>query len=410
MTNSMATDQARTFDLDTMIAPMDPATFFSQYWEKRPLVLSRETPGYYSGLCSLADIDQILSSTDMRYPAIRLIRNGPDLPPEAYTHDLRSRRYVFTGVCDTERVLLEYQRGATILLQRFERSWGPLAHLCRNLEARVCHPVDANVYLTPASSQGFTAHYDAHDVFILQIAGSKHWRLYDAPLRLPMESQPYNPAETRFGPCSHECDVHPGDLIYLPRGTGHEALTSDTSSLHITIGVTPHTWADVLVEAVQTVARQDDRFRESAPLALERTADTAALTALTEHFAGLLAAVSEKAGVHGVLDLMTERFIATRRPLLHGQLAQVDDLGHLGLQTVVTRRPGVIYRLSAAEHGTTLAFHRKKITFPSHMEPVLRYVATGHAVEVGSIPDLEPLERLLFAQRLLREGFLTIVK
>jgi hypothetical protein len=43
------------------------------------------------------------------------------------------------------------------------------------------------------------------------------------------------------------------------------------------------------------------------------------------------------------------------------------------------------------------------------MEGVLRHVASGHAVEVGSIPDLEPLERMLFAQRLVREGFLAIV-
>ena len=125
---------------------------------------------------------------------------------------------------------------------------------------------------------------------------------------------------------------------------------------------------------------------------------------------GLLAALSEKASVHDVLELMAERFVATRRPLLDGQLTQVDELGHLRLQTIVARRPGVIYRLSVAENGATLTFHRKTITFPPHMEPVLRYVATGHAVEVGSIPDLEPLERLLFAQRLLREGFLTIVK
>jgi hypothetical protein len=44
------------------------------------------------------------------------------------------------------------------------------------------------------------------------------------------------------------------------------------------------------------------------------------------------------------------------------------------------------------------------------MEGVLRHVASGQLVEVGSIPDLEPLERMLFAQRLVREGFLTIVR
>ena len=76
-------------------------------------------------------------------------------PTDAYTRDLRSRRFVFAGVSDTDRILLEYQRGATMLLQRLERSWPPLAALCRNLEQVFYHPVDANADLTPASSQGF---------------------------------------------------------------------------------------------------------------------------------------------------------------------------------------------------------------------------------------------------------------
>ena len=85
-------------------------------------------------LCSLADVDQILSSTDLRYPAICLVKHGPDLPIDAYTRDLRSRRFVFAGAGDIDRILFEYQRGATILLQRLERSWPPIAALCSNLE------------------------------------------------------------------------------------------------------------------------------------------------------------------------------------------------------------------------------------------------------------------------------------
>jgi ribosomal protein L16 Arg81 hydroxylase len=395
-----------TFDFAGMISPIEANTFFDEYWEKRPLVLSGRAPDRYAGLFSLADLDHILSSTDLRYPALRLIRNGPDLPTEAYTYDLRSRRFVFTGACDAERVLWEYQRGATILLQRVERSWAPLAELCRNLEALLHHPVDANAYLTPRSAQGFAAHYDTHDVFILQIAGAKHWRLYDAPLRLPMESQPHSATQLPFGACTHECDLQPGDLIYLPRGTGHEALTSDSSSLHITLGVTPHTWADVLVDAVLTAAHQDERFRESVPLALRHTGDEA--FSFAEHFSSLLATLSESVRVDAVLDRLSERFIAARPPLLNGQLAQIDELHHLGLETMVVRRPGVIYRLISTDDGVTLAFHRRKITYPLHMEPTLRYIAAAPPFQVGSIPHLEPLERMLLVQRLVREGFLTL--
>ena len=32
-----------------------------------------------------------------------------------------------------------------------------------------------NAYITPPENQGFAAHYDTHDVFVLQVSGSKRW-------------------------------------------------------------------------------------------------------------------------------------------------------------------------------------------------------------------------------------------
>ena len=406
MTTSQTTRAA--FDFDLLIAPIEPAHFFAEFWEKRPLVISRQSPDYYSGLCSLADVDWILSSTDLRYPAIRLVRHGPDLPTNAYTRDLRSRRFVFAGVGDTDRILLEYQRGATILLQRVERSWPPLTALCGNLEQVFYHPVDANAYLTPASSQGFGVHYDTHDVFILQLAGSKHWRLYDAPLRLPLESQPFDQLDVNPGPLSQQIDLHAGDLIYLPRGTFHEALSSTcSSSLHVTVAITPHRWADLIADAVAVVARQDERFRESVPLGPLRGQDAGALE---DRFEELLHILSERVNLAEVLDAMTDRFIAERRPPLDGQLAQLEELGRLRLRTVVARRAGLLYRLALQQDKVMLVFSRKKITYPSEMEPALRYIAAAGEFEVGSIPNLDVAQRLLLVHRLVREGFLIVVR
>jgi ribosomal protein L16 Arg81 hydroxylase len=405
MTTSQTTRAA--FDFDLLIAPIEPAHFFAEFWEKRPLVISRQSPDYYSGLCSLADVDWILSSTDLRYPAIRLVRHGPDLPTNAYTRDLRSRRFVFAGVGDTDGILLEYQRGATILLQRVERSWPPLTALCGNLEQVFYHPVDANAYLTPASSQGFGVHYDTHDVFILQLAGSKHWRLYDAPLRLPLESQPIDQLDVNPGPLSQQIDLHAGDLIYLPRGTFHEALSSTCSSLHVTVAITPHRWADLIADAVAVVARQDERFRESVPLGPLRGQDAGALE---DRFEELLHILSERVNLAEVLDAMTDRFIAERRPPLDGQLAQLEELGRLRLRTVVARRAGLLYRLALQQDKVMLVFSRKKITYPSEMEPALRYIAAAGEFEVGSIPNLDVAQRLLLVHRLVREGFLIVVR
>lgn len=452
------------FDFARLIAPIDERTFFDEYWEKRPLVLSRGAADYYSGLCSIADVDHILTAGDLRYPSLRLIKNGPDLPLEAFTHDVRSRRFTFTGVCDTERVLEEYQAGATILLQRLDRTWPALGALCRCLEERFFHAADANVYLTPKAAQGFGAHYDTHDVFVLQIAGTKHWRLHDTPVRLPLESQPFDGRVITAGPCVQELDVHPGDLIYLPRGTIHSALTSDTSSLHVTIGVTPQTWTDVLVAAILARAHGDERLRAAVPLSPDRRTDRhedgppkdgppkggphvppgppdaethispgppkggpyiplgppeggphipqgqsaprGQSAAIQEHFAQLLTSVAANVDVRSVLDSMQARFVAERRPRLDGRLVEIEATANAALSPRVARRQGVIYRLSVTDGKAVLSFHSKTMAYPAHFEAALRYVAEGAAIDMASIPGLDVVERMLFVQRLVREGFL----
>ena len=44
-----------------------------------------------------------------------------------------------------------------------------------------------NAYLTPAHCQGFAPHFDDVDAFILQVEGTKRWRLY-APRSTPHPS------------------------------------------------------------------------------------------------------------------------------------------------------------------------------------------------------------------------------
>ena len=44
------------------------------------------------------------------------------------------------------------------------------------------------------------------------------------------------------------------------------------------------------------------------------------------------------------------------------------------------------------------------------MEAALRYIATAAELEVGSIPNLDVVQRLLLVHRLVREGFLIVVR
>lgn len=394
------------FDLGRVLSPIEPSQFFNEYWEQRPLVISRNEPSYYADLFSMRDVDYILSSTDLRYPAIRVVKQGSDIPLRQYVSDVPWGKEVFTAVADVDKVLAEYRRGATIILQALHRSWRPFAHFCRDLEKRLSFPLQTNVYLTPPSSQGFAPHYDTHDVLVLQIAGSKHWRIYGSPVPLPDRSLPSSSSRVAIGEPLHELDLSAGDLIYMPRGYIHEGLTSESESLHITVGIPTLTWIDVFTEAL-AVCRQDVRFRRSLPVGF--VGRDGLDSGVHDQYRELLDAFADSVQLEDVVDRIAERFITSRTPLLDGQLLGLADVDQMDVHTTVRHRAGLICRLTEDEHSLYLLFPGKRLSCPKYGEPLLRFIIQTPEFNVASLPgDVDVTEKLELVRRLIREGFLVM--
>ena len=130
-----------------------------------------------------------------------------------------------------------------------------------------------------------------------------------------------------------------GDTLYLPRGWPHEATTSQDESLHLTIGMHPPTRLDALRAAIQSSAEDDVEFRRTP------TADGAMPKESLERLASRLTPEELSRGVR-------RRFVATRRPILHDQLAQMRALDRLTPADPLERRATVICELeqSATAH------------------------------------------------------------
>ncbi len=60
------------FTLERLLAPVPPTAFLEEYWEQRPLVLQRADPDYYRGLLTAADVDRMVTTSDMTFPEFRL--------------------------------------------------------------------------------------------------------------------------------------------------------------------------------------------------------------------------------------------------------------------------------------------------------------------------------------------------
>ncbi len=389
------------------MAPVAVDEFLRRFYEREPLFVDRSESGYYGELLSLADVDHIVTSTGLRHPAVRLVRDAEVIQPAEYTRDLAWGGAVFDGVIDADRVTALYLEGATIILEALHRSWPPLTQLCRGLEEHLGFPVQTNVYLTPAKAQGFATHYDTHDVFILQVHGSKHWKIYEPGIELPTKRQRHAEANQAPTPILRELEIAAGDLIYLPRGYPHEAATSATDSVHITIGLLPYTWRDVFSRALDS-AEKDQRFRRSLPTgaALVQGADEA----LQRNFREMCATLAEVTDLDAVLEAIRDDFVAGRLPILPGQLSAGTVARELTLESRLRLRGGLLHRLKIDESHVTLEFHDKTVRLPLVAEPAVRFVSHEGEFVVGAIPDLDDDGKLVLARRLLKEGFLDIAR
>jgi cupin superfamily protein len=268
-------------------------------------------------------------------------------------------------------------------------SWPPLAEFCRLLEQELEHPAQANAYFTPRDAQGLPVHHDTHDVLSLQVYGEKRWLVYEPALELPLKDQHYKPDLGAPGEPIHDVTLKPGDTLYLPRGWLHEAATSRTDSLHITVGVNVYTWLDAFKAALVECA-DEVGFRRSPD------GDT---DELVERLRARL-------DPDAVAMRRRQRLVGTRRPVLADQLAQLRALESLTLETPVERRGTVIFDLD----GSTLVFEGKRVIIPADAREDLEFVAAADdPFTPAELPgDLDDESRLVLVRRLVREGFLRI--
>jgi hypothetical protein len=374
----------------------DVAAFLAEAWGKRPL--HRATGSGFEDLLTFADVDRMVSSLGLRIPSFRLVKEGKPLPTSAYTTSGRIGSTRVTGIADPARILPLFADGATIVLQGMHRFWGPLALFCRDLEWALGHPTQVNAYITPPGSQGFAAHQDAHDVFVLQAFGRKHWEVWDRDVRPDAVVEETDPALS--------IELRPGDCLYIPEGTSHAARTQEAVSGHLTIGIHVKTWADLIRDAVAR-AEQEDSFRERLPAGWHRNRDSFTAQA-ADHLAELGRWV-DKVDPAEMSGEMTRRFLTTRRSLLGGSLEGLLEAGSINDQTRVRRVAGSICVLEERGGRLSVYLGDRELRMPSRLLPAMRFVADGDAFTVAGLAQfLDGPGRLVLVRRLVREGLLTV--
>lgn len=191
---------------DALLGGLSPKEFLQRHWQKRPLLVRRALRGFTpvirkSTLFALAGRADVESRLVKHRGGRWHVAHGP----------LSARHFKNAGTHDWT-VLVNgvnhHAEAAERLLRRF--AFVPQARLDDVMVS----------YAVPGGGVG--PHFDSYDVFLVQGAGRRIWRLSrkrafacepQAPLRLIRDFVP-----------DEEYLLEPGDLLYLPPGWGHDGV------------------------------------------------------------------------------------------------------------------------------------------------------------------------------------------
>lgn len=355
--------------LASLLSPLSPSDFRSRYYSKQSVHIGG-SPNRFRDLFDLPTLHRILSSSPVPHPTMKLVLDGRRLTAS-----------------DASAVVEHCQAGATLILEDIDKYDSRVGVLAANLACELGEPTKTNVYLSQPGRPGYNRHYDTHDVFILQIAGFKNWRVFDDPLKFPLFVQKSHPTSASETP-RLECTLSPGDVLYVPRGHWHEANAQLEPSLHLTLGIYARTGIDFLTWLVDEL-REDVRWRDTFPLtfAEELPADGVSPEQAL-HFRSLRRVLSEALGDDDVLSRYRMFCIAQDRPVKPFSVPLFEGDAQSFAEQDSFDRPS--YQRSAitrTDDATQVVVWGHVFTFSSAADPALSFIFSHDTFTIRELLD-----------------------
>jgi len=379
--------------VDALLAPIGLAGLVRDHWGRTPFLARRgdSVPLFeLPDVAAFRDLLLTLAAPAQGWFSLVRVRGRPPGPSHLNAD----------GWVDGAAVWQEYRAGTSLLLNQVQRRHAGTARLCRALErgftragVRLGRHIGGNLYLSPPDSQGFSIHYDPHDVLVVQLAGRKHWRLYGRRFDNPARPLAEPVAAEDAGGLAAEIALDPGDCLYLPSGTLHEACTHDSQSLHLTLILEPLSWGDLLREVVEA----DPALRDRLPAGSGR--DDGA------DFAGMIERLRQSPAIRPAMAALRARLLARLdRPVVDFSQAAAADIS---ADTELRLAPGIFGFVAEEEDRAILHLPGAHFAAAPAMAESFRMILERKGVRACDLPVNAPVEEKIGLLRsLLEDGYL----
>jgi ribosomal protein L16 Arg81 hydroxylase len=228
--------------LEDLVAPLSEREFLDSFSRKRRVVVKTTQPERAASLLSWATINHLIAGL-MPSSKIYVSLKGKACAELMYRRGPEGR------MCPDALQQLAAQ-GVSIVLDEIHKYAPPIGTLADAIERRIGHKVGVNCYITFGTTSAFKPHYDTHDVLAVQVQGAKRWRGYGIPIAYPLKGLSPRVDIALDNPVWEEL-IEPGDVLYVPRGEAHDAVSEVKPSVHLTFGILAPNGIDLLNWMVQ---------------------------------------------------------------------------------------------------------------------------------------------------------------
>ncbi len=199
-----------------LLGGLSPEQFMRRHWQKKPLLVRQALPGIASPasraeLAALAAGEDVESRLITHFDGQWKLRQGPvaKLPPFS-------------------------KAGWTLLVQGLDLHVPAARALLDGFRFVPEARLDDLMISYASDGGGVGPHFDSYDVFLIQVAGRRRWRIgaqTDAVLRddVPLK------IIANFRP-EQEFVLEPGDMLYLPPGWAHDGVAVGGDCMTCSVG------------------------------------------------------------------------------------------------------------------------------------------------------------------------------
>jgi 50S ribosomal protein L16 3-hydroxylase len=225
-------------DAGAALGGLSPAQFMREFFHRKPLLIRQAIPGFTAPvdaqrIAELAARPDVESRLITNFDGQWQLKRGPikRLPPTSKPD--------WTVLVQGVNL---HEDAAHALMQRFS--------FIERLR------MDDLMISLASTGGGVGPHFDSYDVFLLQGAGRRRWRISSQKDLTLVDGLPLK-ILAKFKP-TDEFVLEPGDMLYLPPSVAHEGVALDDGCLTYSIGFRTSTHQDALAEFYEKFAESLD--------------------------------------------------------------------------------------------------------------------------------------------------------